>query len=382
MPFLISMLTTAVPVQSPAPDEVYQPPRCFHDVCHRWMILVLGDHEIFATGFPRQLTSVRWFFDGNLGVRFFFTISGFLITWLLLQEWKATGAINLRNFYLRRCLRILPVFWAFLLTVWIVSCFVTGFQNSHSWVACLTFTRNTFGWDPISAHLWSLSVEEQFYLFWPTCLLLLLARCHWRNLVAVVLLIILMAPVFRGATEMVLFPEYPTAHPPTALVAWLAYILSIMAIKFISVADSLAFGWLAGVLLYQSPAAVRVRLTRRPGLAAGIALLCIMVPHAATHAVRTPTVLCVQLATSLQALGFSILLLQSILIPKFAGYRALNWKPVIHLGVLSYSVYIWQQFFWGAPSGLGIDRFWWLGLWIPPLLAVVALSYYAMEARS
>jgi len=74
------------------------------------MILVLGDHEIFATGFPRQLTSVRWFFDGNLGVRFFFTISGFLITWLLLQEWKATGAINLRNFYLRRCLRILPVF--------------------------------------------------------------------------------------------------------------------------------------------------------------------------------------------------------------------------------------------------------------------------------
>jgi len=79
------------------------------------ILIVLGFHCTFASGFPSALRPVfHWLFDGSLGVRFFFVISGFLITWLLLCEHEQRGAINLRSFYIRRALRILPVYLVFL----------------------------------------------------------------------------------------------------------------------------------------------------------------------------------------------------------------------------------------------------------------------------
>ncbi len=73
------------------------------------IIMVLGGCKVVA-GFPEQLKhGFLWPFAGDLGVRFFFTISGLLITWLLLQEERKTGGINLKHFYIRRAPRIRPV---------------------------------------------------------------------------------------------------------------------------------------------------------------------------------------------------------------------------------------------------------------------------------
>ena len=78
--------------------------------------MVLGSHCKVVAGFPKSLDRIfYWLFDGDLGVRCFFVISGFLITYLLLQENKQTGSVSLRKFYIRRVLRILPVYFAFLL---------------------------------------------------------------------------------------------------------------------------------------------------------------------------------------------------------------------------------------------------------------------------
>ena len=86
------------------------------------ILLVLGDHCSLAAGFsPRWQSFFDWVFDGNLGVRCFFLISGLLITWLLVRELETTGSVNFRHFYIRRALRILPVYFAFITVVFILS---------------------------------------------------------------------------------------------------------------------------------------------------------------------------------------------------------------------------------------------------------------------
>ncbi|MFA7273180.1 MAG: acyltransferase [Crocinitomicaceae bacterium] len=108
---------------------------------------------------------------GNLGVVLFFVLSGFLITTLLLKEKKSENSINLKYFYLRRILRIWPLYFLILM----LSAYI--FNYSPSWLTlllCSTIFPNfahalASGWT-VSPQIWSIGVEEQFYLFWPTIL--------------------------------------------------------------------------------------------------------------------------------------------------------------------------------------------------------------------
>lgn len=119
------------------------------------------------------------------GVDVFFVLSGFLITALLAEEWRQSGTISLKKFYLRRALRLLPAL-ALMLLVITACCWIffsrtygvrtlkdalTALLYSSNWVHILDFQRpGLFG------HTWSLSIEEQFYFLWPFILLLLLRR--------------------------------------------------------------------------------------------------------------------------------------------------------------------------------------------------------------
>jgi peptidoglycan/LPS O-acetylase OafA/YrhL len=114
---------------------------------------------------------------GYLGVELFFAISGFLITTLLLRERRQSGCIALRNFYVRRTLRIFPLYYTVLLIYTLVVWFgeknpearVGFFQNLPYYAS---YTSNWFvaliGGRVIFYFAWSLAAEEQFYLFWPT----------------------------------------------------------------------------------------------------------------------------------------------------------------------------------------------------------------------
>jgi len=110
----------------------------------------------------------RWL--GTYSVTIFFTLSGFLITYLLLTEKKKSG-ISIRNFYMRRILRIWPLYFAYLFIAIIIIYVQTPGKLPGSLPFYLFFAANVpnilSASLPYLGHYWSLGVEEQFYLFWP-----------------------------------------------------------------------------------------------------------------------------------------------------------------------------------------------------------------------
>jgi peptidoglycan/LPS O-acetylase OafA/YrhL len=213
-------------------------------------------------------------------------------------------------------------------------------------------------------------------------LLLLLRRSHLKTFLTTLFLIILMAPAVHGLIYLNICPDYPAAAVPHTLAGKAAFYPVIIASKFFCFTDTLAFGCLGAVLLAWCPAQVASTLTRRPWLPALAGLACILVPYiperlAGTETVDRPAIL-VEFGNTLQAAGFTILLLQSILLPAAGLYRVLNWKPVVQIGVLSYSIYIWQQMFVPCPWPR-LYAVWWAGPWLLLLLLAAATSYWAME---
>ncbi len=149
---------------------------------------------------------------GVLGVNFFFVLSGFLITYLLLKEKNESGTFNILNFYGRRILRIWPVYFGIVIFSFVVlplvfPLFNKTFFEPSPLVFYLTFTANfafIIGYYPHSsllAMLWSIAVEEQFYFFWPWLL-----KFFKRNILLLLILIIVSNVIAR-----ILFLDYPKA---------------------------------------------------------------------------------------------------------------------------------------------------------------------------
>jgi peptidoglycan/LPS O-acetylase OafA/YrhL len=146
---------------------------------------------------------------GWVGVQGFFVLSGYLITDLLAQRKHAPLASYLGNFYARRALRIFPLYFAYLtilLGLWLVLRFPPGFGANAPWLFSYTynFTHLSAAWrfSPWFGHLWSLCIEEQFYLAWPFALYFLSERGFKGLLLALMLAAplarLLIAPALQG----------------------------------------------------------------------------------------------------------------------------------------------------------------------------------------
>lgn len=332
------------------------------------ILLVIGAHCRQVEGFPPTWTrAFVWLFDGDLGVRCFFFISGLLITWLLLREQRSTGAISLRDFYARRVLRIFPVYFAFLFVLFVLTLTTDFRQQRTTWIGNLTFTTNFTEREWTSAHLWSLAVEEQFYLLWPICLVIALSSSQPHRWVALGLAAaVVTAPVVRVLTYMshhglgpfspIIFPEY----------------------SFFNYFDSIALGCAAAFVMIQSPRVLDT-LKNRASAWAAVAALLILVPYVLQRLFLAGKIM-VPLAQTMQNAGLGILILQSIRLPSAAPYSFLNFRLMQWIGVLSYSLYIWQEIFCTRPAVFGITG-WFPGFptWILFAFAVAIASYYGFE---
>ncbi|OCB76563.1 acyltransferase family protein [Flavobacterium crassostreae] len=146
-----------------------------------------GVKTISLFGFNEKGIQKSWVL-GEHGVTMFFVLSGFLITFLLLKEYEKTGAIRIKDFYIRRALRIWPLYYLYIFLVLIT--IFSFFKFDFNLLLYLTFFANipfinnaTY---PAMGHLWSISVEEQFYLFWPFLFLFLIKNKFIKKLSIVI----------------------------------------------------------------------------------------------------------------------------------------------------------------------------------------------------
>jgi peptidoglycan/LPS O-acetylase OafA/YrhL len=304
------------------------------------ILMVILGHCVGTVGFPSWLNGFGAY--SLLGVRVFFVISGFLITSLLLEEHRRNGAISLRGFYWRRTRRIFPAFYVYVAIV--------AIAVQLPWrdiVHAVTYTTNYHD-DPNRSwyvgHLWSLAVEEQFYLLWPA-VLCWLGRVRAAR---VAVLAVLLAPVFRAAGHFLVSDRLVHEAFPTVM-------------------DAIATGCLLALWRPQIQQ-YGARIARHP-LLLTVVLLAIAYPY------PTPGFHYV-VGYSLSNLIIALLVDRAIVQHESTVGRFLNTGPIVWIGTLSYSLYLWQQPF--------LDRHgteWFKAFPINILLALACAlaSYYLVE---
>jgi peptidoglycan/LPS O-acetylase OafA/YrhL len=252
---------------------------------------------------------------GGEGVTLFFAISGFLITTLLLRERDRHGAIDLRAFYLRRTLRIFPIYYLTLLTYVVLVWFIerhsqAGQEFFHNLPYFLSYTSNWFVTPQertIFYFAWSLAAEEQFYLLWPP-VLAWLATCK------------------RALAFIGVFVAILVTHQ-LVLAATGDWQNGIKWMKRFPLAIFMGAGF--ALLLHGRASFDRMQpLLGRPfssGIFTLLLMACLIVPG-------TPVVLthfaCVLLVVSVCIVDQHVL------------HRWLTWRPLVYVGSISYGIYL------------------------------------------
>jgi peptidoglycan/LPS O-acetylase OafA/YrhL len=281
--------------------------------------LVLFAHLLGTRGFPQiNLPGL-----GEFGVRVFFVISGYLITSLLLKERAKTGTIRLPTFYFRRLMRLSPALLFYLIVVFTLTALGAITLRPGDVLHALTYTMN-FHFDRAwqVGHLWSLSVEEQFYLLWPAALLFAGSRA--RN---VCFSVIAVVPLIR--ISLLIFDRSLIIHSDEL---------------FFTIADTLAAGCALAFIqqgLWRNSWYTRFQNSPAFWFVPLVAL-----------AINFNPIWRLQALLGFTAMNICIVLTidQAVRLPTTAWGRFLNLKPMRTIGVISYSLYLWQQLFLNRAS--------------------------------
>ena len=320
----------------------------------------------------------NWMPGGFMGVEVFFVISGYLITALLLAERRRTGRVSIASFWLRRARRLLP---ALLLMLAVVVCYALLFlpdaidDLKRDIVGALTYTSNWWqidlpyaaqeGRPPLLRHLWSLAIEEQFYLLWPLLLVGGLKRFGRRRMLGAIV-----ATGFASAVLMaVARGDGLGATDPSA-----AYFSTLTRLSGLLLGSALAFVWVP----------YRIRGTPGRGARAVLDVAGVAGLVALWHAFRSWHF---EDPSTFRA-GFLIVDAATILVIAATVHhscdlgRVLGLRPLVWVGQRSYGVYLWHYPIF-AITRPNLDNTWW-----PPVVvlarfgltfAIAALSYKYVE---
>jgi peptidoglycan/LPS O-acetylase OafA/YrhL len=277
-----------------------------------------------AAGYPHWLSSllISIFGAGAYGVDLFFALSAYLITSLLLRERAATGALDLRGFYVRRILRIWPLYLAFVAFAAIFAALIPGQHLPMKYVVGYSLLAGNWIYSfyglpaSFATPLWTVSIEEQFYLAWP----LALRKTSVRTMAAMALGLLAIANAWRVWLAVTAAPveriEYNTF---TRL-------------------DPIAFGILLALFGHKLPSFTRMQ---RVALLCGGAITWVAVfAFTVTSNVITVT-------TWRMAVGHPIMALASVavLLSVLGSQNLLLRNPtLLYLGKISYGLYVLHEF--------------------------------------
>lgn len=311
--------------------------------------IVIAAHASGTLPFAHRKDIYRFTGDlGPLGVSLFFVLSGFLITNVLFRDAAEQKRVDLRRFYIRRAFRIFPAYVAFLTAMGVLQIVGVLEIPGSDWLGALTYTINYHlprNW--YLTHTWSLSVEEQFYLLWPAAIWL------WGRNGALwgAAVIVAVVPFIRAAT-VIFVPEHRNAIP------W----------EFHTVCDSLAIGCLlAGVHTRLGHISWLKRPVFAPIASGGALFITALQFH--------QPVLRYSIGPTLVSLFWAWLIYVSVTTEGKLLGRFLNSPAATYIGLISYSLYLWQQPF------LQKHDHWILGFPLNVLWAFLAavLSYHCIE---
>lgn len=307
-----------------------------------------------------------------MGVDVFFVVSGFLITGLLMREVEQRGSLSLRNFYIRRARRILPAAVASLLVISVLTVLLVPQTLWQSWfreiVAATLYYENwqlaidsqiparaDLASTPVQ-HFWSLSVEEQFYLFWPLLIVagLWLAARRRSGSIRTVLIVLGAVTVASFVHSIVLTnQDHNLAYFSTLSRTWefgIGGILAIVAAQPLRNRDGLrsVVSW-AGLALIIVP----IVTFRSPDVFPGYVVL---IPVVGTMAVIWAGMPVTAWSTA-----------------RVAGLRPVQW-----VGDVSYSLYLWHwPIFMFVPYITGVPS----PPWLMVLLVLVSLTVAGLSKR-
>lgn len=313
-----------------------------------------------------------WHLVGTYGVVIFFVISGYLITGLLLAERESAGRLAIGAFYRRRFARLAP---ALLLVLGVTVAWVFAIGLSvRNWIAglvgALTYTTDLIEQSSLQPHIstyfewsWSLAIEEQFYLVWPVLLVALLSfgRRRGRTLLVGFALCVVGLAWYSRAQLM-------AAHATSQQIGF----------SFRTHMDAIALGAIIAVLTAgRSFGPVTRRVSGVLGGIAAVALGLMLfdrLPAVFAHDAR---------AYGQVALLCAVLIVALVVAPSGRLGRVFGWKPFVHIGRLSYGLYLWNMLFMNGFHqifGLKPVHAGWAGVvWLAALLAVCEASYRWVE---
>jgi peptidoglycan/LPS O-acetylase OafA/YrhL len=288
------------------------------------VLAVIVVHGLYSESFAR----VGW-----MGVDLFFVLSGFLISGLLFSEYKKRHAISFKRFFLRRGFKIYPAFYVFLLIAGLVEYFVVHRHASlAAYLHDIFFIMNYK--DGVWVHLWSLGVEEHFYIFLPILLLVLMRfspdqENPFRILPWATLIIGALCMLFRAISVGVGVPNFASAYRATH-----------------NRVDALFFGVLLGYFYHFRPAVLEKAM--RPTLNRVVIALASVAFIALPYFVPQESKIFETIGYTFIYLGFGGVLLLSLYVNRILppGITLAAEKigtACAFVGAYSYSIYLWHS---------------------------------------
>jgi peptidoglycan/LPS O-acetylase OafA/YrhL len=305
---------------------------------------------------------------GSVGVGIFFSLSGFLITSLLLEEWDRSGKISLGNFYARRALRILPAL-LLLLAAFMAYAAIgrSATFEAVAWretVASLLYISNwaqAFGRLDMDflRHTWSLSIEEQFYLLWPLTLLIMLGRASRSSIVCFTLLGAFLSWIWK-----------------VLIAGWAIFPAVRMGAGTDTRADSLLWGCAGAMLLMFG----LVPSSRWVGVALRLATpLAVAGLGAIGYFFEISGIPAYLVAMPMVAICSTVIILQLMAAPTAVSTIAFGNSALRYIGKISYGLYLWD-----LPVTRAVEQTTWppwvSGVVALPIVVLMTLaSYYLLE---